>query len=43
MELIFRGVKFKYEDGNLYRQLKNKWKEYRNILNVYGYKQSNMY
>ena len=40
MELIFRGVKFKYEDGNLYRQLKTgKWKAYRNILNVYGYKQ----
>jgi len=39
MELIFRKTKLKYEDGNLYRQLKTRWKECTNKLHPNGYKQ----
>jgi hypothetical protein len=39
MELIFRGVKIKYEDGKLYRQLKTRYKPYTNKLHPKGYKQ----
>lgn len=39
MEIIFRGIKIKYEDGNLYKQLKTRWKEYTNKLHTNGYKQ----
>ena len=40
MEIIFRGIKIKYEDEKLYRQLKSgKWKEYTNKLHTNGYKQ----
>jgi len=40
MELIFREVKFKYEDEKLYRQLKSgKWKACTNKLTTGGYKQ----
>ena len=40
MEIIFRGVKIKYENEKLYRQLKSgKWKECTNKLNTEGYKQ----
>jgi len=39
MELIFRKTKLKYEDGNLYRQLKTRWKECTNKLHPTGYNQ----
>ena len=39
MEIFFRGVKLKYEDEKLYKQLKTRWKEYTNKLNPDGYKQ----
>ena len=39
MELIFRGVKFKYEDGKLYRFKYKKWVECSNRLHTNGYKQ----
>ena len=40
MEIIFRGVKIKYENEKLYRELKTgKWKEYTNILHPNGYKE----
>jgi len=38
MELIFRGVKFKYEDGKLYRLKYKKWVECTNKLESQGYK-----
>jgi len=39
MELIFREVKLKYEDGKLYRFKYKKWVECTNKLNTNSYKQ----